>query len=92
MTIARVLVVDDEKALRECVRRNLEARDFDVVTASNGLEALAHFHTRPTDLVILVVMMPHTAGLETPRRRRQAPPQRAPIAQRAAPPPTPDQS
>lgn len=71
MTIARVLVVDDEKALREFVRRNLEARDYSVITASNGLEALARFNTQPTDLVILDVMMPHMDGQETLRRIRQ---------------------
>lgn len=36
-----VLVVDDEKALRDFVRRNLEVRGYKVRTASNGLEALA---------------------------------------------------
>lgn len=66
-----VLVVDDEKPLRNFIRRNLEARDFEVVTAANGLEALAHFKTRSADLVILDVMMPHMDGFETLRRIRQ---------------------
>ena len=44
-----VLVVDDEVALRDFVRRNLEIRGFQVLTAANGLEALALFsaHGRP---------------------------------------------
>ncbi|NCP88600.1 response regulator, partial [bacterium] len=41
-----VLVVDDEKPLRDFVRRNLEVRNFKVKTASNGLEALAIFNTQ----------------------------------------------
>ena len=65
-----VLVVDDEKSLRDFVRRNLEARHYKVLTASNGLEALATFHNENIDLVILDLMMPHLDGLETTRRIR----------------------
>jgi len=66
-----VLVVDDEKPLRDFVRRNLEVRNFHVETASNGLEALAIFNTQNVDLVIMDIMMPHLDGLETIRRIRQ---------------------
>ena len=69
-SIPFVLVVDDEKPLRNFVERNLVARDFQVITASNGLEALAHFKTHHLDLVILDVMMPHMDGFETLRRIR----------------------
>ena len=61
-----VLVVDDEKPLRDFVRRNLEARQYKVITAANGLEALATFTTTPVDM-----MMPHLDGLETTRRIRE---------------------
>lgn len=72
MNTLNVLVVDDEKPLRDFVRRNLEVRGFNAITASNGLEALAVFNTQNIDLVILDVMMPRMDGLETIRRIRQA--------------------
>lgn len=71
VTNPTVLVVDDEKSLRDFVRRNLEVRGFTVITAANGLEALAIFNTQNVDLVILDVMMPRMDGLETIRRIRQ---------------------
>jgi two-component system KDP operon response regulator KdpE len=67
-----VLIIDDEKSLRDFVRRNLEVRGFNALTAANGLEGLAEFNTHTVDLVILDVMMPRMDGLETIRRIRQS--------------------
>jgi two-component system KDP operon response regulator KdpE len=67
----RVLVVDDEKALRDFVRRNLEVRGYSVQVAENGLQAMALFDAAPVDLVVLDVMMPQQDGLETARRIRE---------------------
>ena len=66
-----VMVVDDEKPLRDFVRRNLEVRGYKVFTASNGLEAMAVFQSNTIHLVILDIMMPYMDGLEVTRRIRE---------------------
>lgn len=71
MNMPTVLVVDDEKSLRDFVRKNLEIRGYKVLTASNGLDAMAIFPSERIDLVILDIMMPRLDGLETTRRIRQ---------------------
>jgi two-component system KDP operon response regulator KdpE len=66
-----VLIVDDEKTIRDFVQKNLEVRGFRVTVASNGVEALDVFNSQNVDLVILDIMMPYMDGLEATNRIRE---------------------
>ena len=67
----RILLAEDEVALRDFVSRNLRARGFEVLEASNGLEAVALWERENPNLLILDVMMPRMDGLEVCRRVRE---------------------
>jgi two-component system OmpR family response regulator len=66
----RILVVDDEEALRDLVTTALEFVGHTVETAADGLAALSLVPTFVPDLIVLDVAMPHLDGLEVCRRLR----------------------
>src|SRR3954470_4857629 len=68
----RVLVVDDEPALRSAVQRALALERYDVALAQDGREALDRLAAEELDAVVLDVAMPHVDGLEVCRRLREA--------------------
>jgi two-component system response regulator MprA len=68
----RVLVVDDDKAVRESLRRSLEFNGYDVSLATDGAEALAGIAASLPDVVIMDVMMPRLDGIEATRALRTA--------------------
>ncbi|MGA2009224.1 MAG: response regulator transcription factor [Solirubrobacteraceae bacterium] len=70
--MARVLVVDDEPAVRRALERALRLENHEVLLAADGEEALDALVTEPADAVILDVMMPKLDGLEVCRRLRKA--------------------
>ena len=67
----RVLVVDDDQAVRESLRRSLEFNGYDVALAADGAEALAGISGINPDAVVMDVMMPRLDGLETTRALRK---------------------
>jgi len=70
---ARILVVDDELAVRNALARALALERYDVTQAADGREALARLGGGgPCEVVILDVSMPHVDGLEVCRRMRDA--------------------
>jgi CheY-like chemotaxis protein len=60
--MTRVLVIDDDDAVRWVLERNLEHAGFDVVTAEHGLEGVASVHEHAPDIVVLDLMMPVMDG------------------------------
>ena len=60
----RVLVVDDEPALRRSLARMLSFDNFDVLTAEDGAAALSLLQTTRVDVVLLDVMMPGMSGMD----------------------------
>ncbi|MFC5721374.1 response regulator [Streptomyces gamaensis] len=66
----RVLVVDDNKVIRQLIRVNLELEGFEVVTAADGAECLEVVHRVRPDVVTLDVVMPRLDGLHTAARLR----------------------
>lgn len=67
-----MLVVDDDQAVRESLRRSLEFNGYDVTLAGDGAEALARIGNANPDVVIMDVMMPRLDGIETTKALRKA--------------------
>jgi two-component system, OmpR family, response regulator MprA len=67
-----VLVVDDDRAVRESLRRSLEFNGYAVALAADGAEALASITGSAPDVVVMDVMMPRLDGLEATRALRKA--------------------
>jgi len=68
-----VLVVDDNKVIRQLIRVNLELEGIEVVTAADGAECLDVVHQVRPDVVTLDVVMPRLDGLRTAARLRADP-------------------
>jgi len=65
--MAKVLVVDDDGAMRRLLRRILEGAGHVVVEAEDGRQGVKSFHTEAPDLVITDVVMPEQEGIQTIR-------------------------
>ncbi len=70
--MSRVLVVDDEPAVRRALERALRLENYEVELAADGQEALDALAISPADAVVLDIAMPRVDGLEVTRRMRRA--------------------
>jgi two-component system KDP operon response regulator KdpE len=67
---ARILVVDDEAAIRRSLKVNLETRGYTVDTVETGEKAIMAFENRRPDLLILDLLMPGIGGVDVVRKLR----------------------
>lgn len=68
----RILVVDDDRAVRDSLRRSLEFNGYSVEMAGDGAEALAKVAQSAPDAIVMDVMMPRLGGLDATRALRAA--------------------
>lgn len=68
---ARILLVEDDEALRSLLVRNLQARGHEVHVAGDTQTALAHLRAAPIDLVVLDINLPDQTGWELMRIARE---------------------
>ena len=71
-TKPRVLVVDDDPAVRDSLRRSLEFNGYDVALATDGADALVQLGSSQPDVVVMDVMMPRLDGIEATKALRSA--------------------
>ena len=69
--MTKILVVDDDFAINELIKINLELQGYDVLQAHNGTEGYALAKQENPSLVILDVMMPEVDGFTVAQRIRQ---------------------
>ena len=62
--MARILVTDDQQAIRFLIRRTLEREGHKVTEAGDGEEGIERFRQSPVDLVVTDIHMPHRDSLE----------------------------
>ena len=70
---SKILVVDDEAYIREFLHTVLTEEGYEVLTASDGQEALPVAVKEQPDLILLDIMMPNLDGMETCKRLRERP-------------------
>jgi two-component system, OmpR family, alkaline phosphatase synthesis response regulator PhoP len=72
---SKILLVEDEESLALGLEFNLEKEGYAVTRAGDGRAALNSFESKPFDLIILDIMLPHVDGFEVARRIRLVSPQ-----------------
>ncbi|MBF0309779.1 MAG: response regulator [Magnetococcales bacterium] len=62
--MARILIIDDDQAIRVLLRQILEGEGYEVLEAANGLAGLQVVHEEMLDLVVTDMLMPEGDGIE----------------------------
>jgi CheY-like chemotaxis protein len=77
----RILIVDDDRVIRQCIADTLREEGYEAVTASHGAEALARLRDEPDrpDVILLDMRMPVMDGWALAREYRRLPGPHAPI-------------
>ena len=70
----RILLIDDDEAIREATEMLLTAKGFDVVTAASGADAIEAVKARAFDVAVVDLFMPGMDGLETTKAMRKCDP------------------
>ncbi|MCP4652053.1 MAG: response regulator [Candidatus Omnitrophica bacterium] len=73
MARAKILVVDDNPDIVEMVQLRLQANDYSVVTALDGMQALEKAESEQPDLILLDISMPGMDGFETGSKLKKNP-------------------
>jgi DNA-binding response OmpR family regulator len=74
VTARRVLVIDDEAAIRTALRETLGEAGYTVAEARDGIEGVETLRSEPADAVVMDIYMPHQDGFETIRALRRVAP------------------
>lgn len=69
--MSAILIIEDDRELREMLKTALLRKEYTVIEAENGKEALIHFKPGVTDLVITDLIMPEQDGLEVIMKIRE---------------------
>ena len=67
-TMQRMLIVDDERDICDCLEQFFRAKGFSVISAFSGEEALAQIEHGPVDVVLLDILLPGLSGIEVLKR------------------------
>lgn len=70
--MARVLVVDDDSAMRRMINRVLTEAQHQVVEAENGLEGIQKFRSEGPEIIVMDLIMPDQDGIQTIQEIRQS--------------------
>lgn len=67
----RIAIIEDEQAISDMIKYNLEREGYEVYTAYDGEEGLRLIETQPLDLILLDIMLPNVDGLDICKKVRQ---------------------